>query len=194
MKRPLINDFSRYFDLDLKPSQARAFALLQIFALNPNSKVFILKGYAGTGKTTLMGGLIKWLDEKDITFSLLASTGRAAKILSDKTKSEARTVHSHIYTFNDLDDDLEKMSSVQPELSVDDKGQISLLFDLKIIESESEKIYIVDESSMISDVLDKSGSFAKFGSGELLRDLFKHDKKGKFVFVGDPCQLPPIGL
>lgn len=194
MKERIIeNDFSEYFGFNLKPLQQRAFSLLQIFALNPNSKVFILKGYAGTGKTTLMGGLIKWLDEKDITFSLLASTGRAAKILSDKTKSEARTVHSHIYTFNDLDDDLEKMSSVQEELKVDDKGQISLLFDLKIIESESEKIYIVDESSMISDTLNKSGSFAKFGSGELLKDLFKYDKKGKFIFVGDPCQLPPIG-
>lgn len=192
-KRIIENDFSKYFGFNLKPSQQRAFSLLQIFALNPNSKVFILKGYAGTGKTTLMGGFIKWLDEKDITFSLLASTGRAAKILSDKTKSEARTVHSHIYTFNDLDDDLEKMSSVQQELRVDDKGQISLLFDLKIIESESEKIYIVDESSMISDTPDKSASFAKFGSGELLKDLFKYDKKGKFIFVGDPCQLPPIG-
>jgi hypothetical protein len=49
------------------------------------------------------------------------------------------------------------MSTVQQELSVDDKGQISLLFDLKIIDSESEKIYIVDESSMISDVLDVTG-------------------------------------
>jgi tRNA A37 threonylcarbamoyladenosine biosynthesis protein TsaE len=107
-KTPIENTFSKYFDLDLKPSQERAFALLQLFALNPNSKIFILKGYAGTGKTTLMGGLIKWLDEKKITFSLLASTGRAAKILSDKSKSEARTIHSHIYTFNDLDDDLEK--------------------------------------------------------------------------------------
>ncbi|MBN1968801.1 MAG: AAA family ATPase [Candidatus Delongbacteria bacterium] len=191
--RILESNFSKYFDFDLKPSQQRAFSLLQLFALNPNSKVFILNGYAGTGKTTLMGGFIKWLDEKDIIFSLLASTGRAAKILSDKTKSEARTVHSHIYTFNDLDDDLEKMSSLQEELKVDDKGQISLLFDLKIIESGSEKIYIVDESSMISDTIEKSGSFAKFGSGELLKDLFKYDKIGKFIFVGDPCQLPPIG-
>jgi ATP-dependent exoDNAse (exonuclease V) alpha subunit len=184
---------SKYFDLNLKPSQEKAFMLLQLFALNPESKVFILKGYAGTGKTTLMSGFIKWLDERKIIYSLLASTGRAAKILSDKTNSETRTVHSHIYTFNDLDDDLEKISLVQDDLLIDDKGQISLLFDLKMIESGSEKIYIIDEASMVADTLDQSGSFAKFGSGELLNDLFKHDKRGKFVFVGDPCQLPPIG-
>lgn len=192
-KKPVDNNFLEYFDFDLKPSQKRAFSLLQLFSLNPNSKVFILKGYAGTGKTTLMGGFIKWLDEQKIVFSLLASTGRAAKILSDKTSSEARTVHSHIYTFNDLDDDLEKVSAGQHDLLVDDKGQISLLFGLKIIESRIEKIYIIDEASMISDILDQSSSFAKFGSGELLNDLFKYDAKGKFVFVGDPCQLPPIG-
>ena len=189
----MAKDHSKYFDFELKPSQVKAISLLQLFALDPNSKVFILKGYAGTGKTTLMGGFIKWLNEKGILFSLMASTGRAAKILSDKTSSEAKTVHSYIYTFTDLDDDLEKMSSAQQELKVDDKSQVSLLFDLKMIESESEKIYIIDESSMISDNHDKSGSFAKFGSGELLKDLFKYDKNGKFVFVGDPCQLPPIG-
>ena len=46
---------------------------------------------------------------------------------------------------------------------------------------------------MVSDIPDTSGSFAKFGSGELLKDLLSYDIKGKFIFVGDPCQLPPIG-
>jgi ATP-dependent exoDNAse (exonuclease V) alpha subunit len=184
---------NKYFDFKLQPSQERAFSLLKTFSLDPNAKVFILKGYAGTGKTTLMSGYIKWLDEKKIIHSLLASTGRAAKILSDKTNTEARTVHSHIYAFNDLDDDLEKVSSRQEDLMVDDKGQINLLFDLKIIKAESTKIYIIDEASMVSDTPSQPGSFAKFGSGELLKDLFRHDEIGKFVFVGDPCQLPPIG-
>ena len=124
---------------------------------------------------------------------MLASTGRAAKVLSDKTNTDATTIHSHIYVFKDLDDDLETMSSKQEQLAVDDKGQISLVFDLKTINAESEKIYIIDEASMVADIHDTGGSFAKFGSGELLKDLLSYDIKGKFIFVGDPCQLPPIG-
>lgn len=184
---------NKYFEFELKPQQKNAFASLQDFVEKSSYKIFILKGYAGTGKTTLMSGFIKWLDDKGIIYCLLASTGRAAKVLSDKTNAEATTIHSHIYVFKDLDDDLESMSSKQEQLSVDDKGQISLVFDLKMINAESEKIYIIDEASMVADIPDTGGSFAKFGSGELLRDLLSYDIKGKFVFVGDPCQLPPIG-
>ncbi len=182
-----------YFDIDLVPAQQKAFEGLQAFVKSRNDKVFILKGYAGTGKTTLMSGFIKWLAENQHIFSLLASTGRAAKILSDKTRNSASTIHSLIYVFTDLDDDLETMSAKQQDLAVDDKGQISLIFEVKTIDSTTEKIYIVDEASMVSDVPDTGGSFAKFGTGELLKDLFSYDTKGKFVFVGDPCQLPPVG-
>jgi len=188
-----MNDQSKYFDFKLKPQQGIAFESLIEFVEKNKNKVFILKGYAGTGKTTLMSGFIKYLNENEKIFSLLASTGRAAKILADKTKTDAKTVHSQIYVFKDLDDDLEKMSKEKEKINVDDKGQISLVFDLKKISSDSEKIYIVDEASMIADIKNKGGSFAKFGSGELLKDLIEYDDKGKFLFVGDPCQLPPIG-
>jgi ATP-dependent exoDNAse (exonuclease V) alpha subunit len=186
-------DLDKYFEFPLKPQQESAFRALQRFVIQNSSKVFILKGYAGSGKTTLMGGFIKWLDSNNSIYALLASTGRAAKVLSDKTGTESTTIHSHIYSFRDLDDDLEKMSLLQDNLAVDDKGQISLLFDLKIIKSSSEKIYIIDEASMVSDIPDTGGSFAKFGTGELLKDLLAFDSNGKFIFVGDPCQLPPIG-
>jgi ATP-dependent exoDNAse (exonuclease V) alpha subunit len=189
----MISSKSNFFDIKLKPAQEAAFNRLQTFVKNPSEKVFILKGYAGTGKTTLMSGLIKWLAENNYIYSLLASTGRAAKILSDKTGNEASTIHSQIYVFSDLDDDLETMAAKQQDLAVDDKGQISLIFDVKVIDSKNEKIYIIDEASMVADVPDKGGSFAKFGTGELLKDLLAYDKKGKFVFVGDPCQLPPVG-
>ena len=182
-----------YFPYKPTPGQLNVMGLLELFVKNPSEKVFILKGYAGTGKTTLMSGFIKWLSENNHTYSLLASTGRAAKILSDKTGNEASTIHSLIYIFSNLDDDLETMVSKQESLAIDDKGQISLIFDVKVIESEIEKIYIVDEASMVADISDGGGSFAKFGTGELLKDLFAYDKKGKFVFVGDPCQLPPVG-
>jgi len=182
-----------YFPFPLKHQQENAFLAMQRFVNQNSSKVFILNGFAGSGKTTLLGGFIKWLDTNKSIFVLLASPGRAAKVLSDKSNSKATTIHSHIYTFRDLDDDLEKMSSLQENLAVDDNGQIRLLFDLKIINSSSEKVYIVDEASIVSDIVDTGGSFARFGTGELLKDILAFDKNGKFLFVGDPCQLPPIG-
>lgn len=181
-----------YFEFELKPQQQNAFTALCNFIERKSYRVFILKGYAGTGKTTLMSGLIKRLSEDKIPFALLASTGRAAKVLSDKTKTTANTIHSHIYIFTELSEDLEKMSEQQQNLAVDDKGQVTLLFDLNPITSDSEKIYIIDEASMVSDEIDKNTSFAKFGTGDLLGDILNYDTKGKFIFVGDPCQLPPI--
>lgn len=182
----------KYFDFELKPQQQKAFSALCSFIESKKDKIFILKGYAGTGKTTLMSGLIKRLSEDKIPFALLASTGRAAKILSDKSKKTANTIHSHIYIFKELSEDLEKMSELQHNMAVDDKGQITLLFDLSPISSETEKIYIIDEASMVSDEIDKNSSFAKFGSGDLLGDILTYDTKGKYIFIGDPCQLPPI--
>lgn len=191
---------SKYFDLTLTSQQAKAFEKLTDFIKNDDAKIFILKGYAGTGKTTLMSGLIKWMNEKnkapeevegeepEPTYSLLASTGRAAKILSDKSKAAANTIHSHIYSFKDINADLEGLSNG----TADDKGQISLLFELRPIKSKLVKTYIVDESSMISDQQENDYSFAQFGSGDLLLDLVSYDEKGKFIFIGDPCQLPPV--
>ena len=188
----MITETKTYFDFELKPQQQKAFSALCNFIDSKSDKVFILKGYAGTGKTTLMSGLINRLLEDKKPFALLASTGRAAKILSDKAKTKADTIHSHIYVFNELSEDLEKMSELQNNLAVDDKGQVTLLFDLTPISSDTEKIYIIDEASMVSDEVDNNTSFAKFGSGDLLGDILSYDTKGKFIFVGDPCQLPPI--
>jgi ATP-dependent exoDNAse (exonuclease V) alpha subunit len=173
------------------------------FVKSEDTRVFILKGYAGTGKTTLMSGLIKWMDERakeldqaaeedheqEAPYRLLASTGRAAKILSDKSKSAANTIHSHIYSFKDINSNLEEL----PSEEVNDKGQISLVFELRPIKSGTTITYIVDESSMISDQQEKKDSFAQFGSGDLLLDLITYDANGKFIFIGDPCQLPPVG-
>ncbi|MBK6525191.1 MAG: ATP-binding domain-containing protein [Crocinitomicaceae bacterium] len=67
------------------------------------------------------------------------------------------------------------------------------MFELKPIKNEYRTVYIVDEASMISDENIPNESFAQFGSGNLLEDLLKYDPLGKFIFVGDPCQLPPVG-
>ena len=197
MKQLLTNigsteDLSKYFDFELRQQQKFAFKNLRDFLSQKDKNIFILKGYAGTGKTTLMGGLIKLLNEKETPFALLATTGRAAKILSNKTKTDTNTIHSHIYVFDELSEDLEQMSKLQENMAIDDKGQISLMFSLKTIDSETEKVYIIDEASMISDQPDSGSSFAKFGTGDLLADILNYDKNGKYIFVGDPCQLPPI--
>lgn len=182
---------NKYFNFSLKPQQSKAFNELCEFVENDTYKAFVLKGYAGTGKTTLMSGFINKLKETDCFFSLLASTGRAAKILTDKTGIKAKTVHGEIYVFNDISDNLEELNTQKTNFTVDDSGQLSLLFDLRKIAKSETTIYIIDEASMISDSKQK-GSFADFGSGKLLQDLLSFDKNGKFVFVGDPLQLPPI--
>lgn len=181
---------NNYFSFQLNNQQIRIFEQLKEFS-NNTERIFILKGYAGTGKTTLMSGYIKYLKKKKHKFQLLSSTGRAAKILSDKTNMNASTIHSHIYTFNGLSEDLEEIHSKQIN-NIDDSGQISLVFSLTNMKSETEILYIIDEASMISDKKSPSTSFARFGDGDLLSDLLKYDKKGKFLFLGDPCQLPPI--
>ena len=174
----------------LNKQQEKIFNELKTFSKNQNN-IFILKGFAGTGKTTLMSGFIKYLEYEKITFQLLSSTGRAAKILSDKTNMKASTIHSHIYTFNGLSEDLEELHDQQLS-NVDDSGQVSLLFGLTEFSGKETVLYIIDEASMISDKKSPGTSFARFGDGDLLSDLLKYDRKGKFLFLGDPCQLPPI--
>ncbi len=186
-------DLSKFFSFELNSQQKEAFELLKDFTKSKHQQVFVLKGYAGTGKTSLMSGLIVWLQEQKINYELLASTGRASKILNNKTGSKSQTIHSHIFRFSELSEDLDLMSINQETPEVEDSGQINLFFSLKTIKSEKTKVYIIDEASMISDVLVPSTNFAQFGSGNLLNDILRFDKNGKYIFVGDPCQLPPVG-
>lgn len=182
-------------NIQLTVSQKKALDKFISFLGDPSSKVFILKGYAGTGKTTLTSKMIEELESRQLPFSLLASTGRAAKILSDATGYEASTVHSKIYKFTDLNQDLEKVAQEQETTKMDSTGQLLLNFELTARDDnpfEDSQYYIVDEGSMISDKKDTSAIQASFGSGCLLHDLLTYDKNGKFIFVGDVCQLPPI--
>ena len=195
-----MEDYNNYFPFPLKEQQEKVFSALCDFVNNPDDKIFILRGYAGTGKTTLIGGFIKKLSKegmegKTLPFAVLASTGRAAKILSDKTNVEVRTIHSLIYKFADLSDDVNKFleeETKEPEIRRDQYGQLLLVFEPQTYKGEKQNLYIIDEASMISDKKNPSTSNAVFGDGDLLGDLFKYDKKGKFIFVGDPCQLPPV--
>lgn len=180
--------------ITLTPTQQRVLDHMLRFIDSPQ-QVFILTGYAGTGKTTMMNAFVDELAKKDVQHILMASTGRAAKILSNRANCKATTVHSNIYTFNDFNRDIGKMAEqLEKQQLMESDGQLLLQFTPMSIEPTAQKhIYIIDEASMISDEEDRNPTQALFGSGRVLHDLLTYDPSGKFLFVGDECQLPPIG-
>lgn len=172
-----IPDNSNYFDFPLSPEQLSAVNQLVAF-FTSSDDIFILSGHAGTGKTTLVKGLIKYLGAQKIPSRLMASTGRAAKVLSLKTGLSAETMHRSIYkmSLHELDEKTEK---------------VNIDFQLRQNQDTAQTIYFVDESSMLSD--QKSLNVAlSFGSGKLLTDMLLFAASRKIVFIGDPAQLPPV--
>lgn len=172
----------------LTTNQQAAFESICGFINNKHRRVIILQGYAGTGKTFLIGHIARWLMENNIVVQLLAPTGRAARILSEKTRILATTIHRYIYNLDEL-------------IENDDKhSKFKFYFQLKRTTiDETNVVYIVDESSMVSDA-ESEGEFIRFGSGRLLKDLFEFSGIGdetrhtKIIFVGDPAQLPPVNM
>lgn len=183
-------------DFQMTHCQQSAYNNFNAFIKDGAARAFILKGYAGTGKTTMMKQFVKLLGEGNYNFSLLASTGRAAKILANATALSTSTVHGEIYQFKDLNQDLETVTKQREETKVDATGQLMLNFELtpKVHFEDTPAVhyYIVDEASMVSDEKDRNAVQAEFGSGRLLKDLMDYDTMGKYIFVGDVCQLPPI--
>lgn len=180
--------------ITLREGQQRALLRLLEFVSNSQKRVFILKGYAGTGKTTLIRSLIDRLKKFNTPYHMVASTGRAAKIMSNITDETTDTVHGLIYKYSNFNQDIETIVKDRAKSGVDKSGQLMLKFEITKVRNQTDTahIYIVDEASMISDAPDKNPRQAVFGSGRLLNDLLEYDNKGKFVFVGDTCQLPPI--
>ena len=181
-------------NIKLTTSQENVLKQILDFVNVSKDRVFILKGYAGTGKTTLMRFLIKALAEKGKHYRLLASTGRAAKVLANLSEASGQTstIHSMVYSFNGLNKEFEE----KEEPKVDKDGQLFLVFEPSRLDEKAnpETVYIIDEASMVSDVATKDVTQAKFGDGRLLKELLEYDSRpnSKFIFVGDPCQLPPI--
>ena len=180
--------------IKLTTSQDNVLKQILDFVNVSKDRVFILKGYAGTGKTTLMRFLIKALSERGKHYRLLASTGRAAKVLANLSEANGQTstIHSMVYSFNGLNKEFEE----KEEPKVDKDGQLFLVFEPSKLDENAcpETVYIIDEASMVSDVATKDVTQAKFGDGRLLKELLEYDNRpgSKFIFVGDPCQLPPI--
>lgn len=178
-------------DIILTDSQNRVLSQMKEF-LESGDKVFVLKGYAGTGKTTLMRFLIKHLQDQERGYHLLASTGRASTILNAATGDiTAQTIHSLIYKYSDFNQDLSKITEESPSIN----GQLFLVFEpCKADAQDKNQVYIIDEASMVTDTEDRNIIQAAFGTGRLLKELLEYDgdPNSKFIFVGDPCQLPPI--
>lgn len=181
-------------DIKLTDSQQHILDQLVEFVNSPEQRVFILNGFAGTGKTTLMKFFVKKLIDIKRPYQLLAPTGRAAKVLSNLSGSKAETIHSLIYKFSSLNKDLSTFDS--KDLTVEKTGQLFLNFTPTILDEDTTEptVYIIDESSMVSDFEQKNITQASFGSGKLLTEMLDYDKRpqSKYVFIGDPCQLPPI--
>ncbi len=159
--------------------------------LSDKSTCFLLKGYAGTGKTFMMKGLTDFLTETKRSFKIAAPTGRAAKVISQKTKHKAYTIHKTIYSSKDLKEFKTK--------NEDGTETFKFYYELKHNEDPNNTIYIIDEASMLSNVYSE-GEFFRFGSGFLLKDLINYinfdnnDHNKKVIFIGDNAQLPPVNM
>ena len=147
--------------------------LSEWLAEGDSSSIFLLNGYAGTGKTTIIASFVAALRDLGIKPILLAPTGRAAKVLARYSNYEAHTIHKRIYRERTI---------------TDYESRFSLDYN-----REKGAVFIVDEASMLSS---GSSENAAFGSGNLLNDLVEYVRSGKdcrLMLVGDDAQLPPVG-
>jgi len=163
--------FYKAFPHQPTAQQAELFTLLDKFLTSDDGdECFILRGYAGTGKTTIIGALVKALRHYQFKYVLLAPTGRAAKVMSNYSGRKAFTIHKRIYR---------KKSA----LNVDESFSLG-------DNMASQTLFIVDEASMISDEI--SGNNRE----TLLHDLVNYvynTNNCKLMLVGDTAQLPPVG-
>lgn len=173
VNRFFIEQISRIFPFEFTDDQKKAIEKISSFLFSGiEDHIFVLKGYAGTGKSSLMGSLVKTMTEFKQKTVLLAPTGRAAKVFSGYAGRPAYTIHKKIYR-------QKKFGEGSPHFSLADNLHTHTLF-------------IVDEASMISN---ESSDFSVFGTGRLLDDLIEYvysNSGCRILFVGDGAQLPPV--
>ena len=157
--------------------QKKIIEMLSDYLADPDfSRIFILNGYAGTGKTTLVAALVDVLKDLEMKPILLAPTGRAAKVLQRYSHENALTIHKRIY---------------RERTNAEYESKFSLNQN-----RERRAVFIVDEASMISDGDSAAHEGQMFGSGSLLEDLVAYVRSGRecrLILVGDSAQLPPVG-
>lgn len=166
----------KFFELSPTLDQEKAINHISRFHTShkPNPS-YILKGYAGTGKTSILGAYVKTLSKNNQKFVLMAPTGRAAKVLSSYTGQTAHTIHRYIYFIATASNGIPKVTLGKNKLQ--------------------NTVFIIDEASMISDSsLNNEGGFS---SRSLLDDLVEYvfsSSGNRIILVGDTAQLPPVGL
>ncbi len=164
------------FSFPFTPSQAKAATLLSHFVTTPQRQAAcILRGYAGTGKTSLVGALVKVMRLLKREVVLLAPTGRAAKVFSHHAGTAAYTIHRVIYRQNTFQGEGTRFSLGYNKLR--------------------HALFVVDEASMISSGTGLTGN-SLFGTGEVMDDLISYVYSGegcRLLLVGDTAQLPPVG-
>ena len=169
--------FIKQLGMEPTKGQRELFEKLGKFLVLPPDEfpLLVVRGYAGTGKTTAISTFIKVLKEFKKKCVLLAPTGRAAKVLSNYSGVQAKTIHKQIYR--------------QKSLS-DKEARFAIDFN-----KSKDTVYIVDEASLITIGTGMEGTI--FGSGDLLDDLISYIRQNtgnKLILMGDSAQLPPIGL
>jgi exodeoxyribonuclease V len=177
VKREEINN-SILTNFPHEPTQDQQTAISHLAAFEASTKpnpLYLLKGYAGTGKTSLVSAYVKTLQQTETDFVLLAPTGRAAKVLSLYTNCQAFTIHRFIYQLATGKDGISRLYLAHNPLV--------------------NAVFIIDEASMIGDNSQSGDSI--FGNRNLLDDLLNYvfSREGnKLLMVGDTAQLPPVGL
>ncbi|HBF87042.1 MAG TPA: ATP-dependent endonuclease [Bacteroidales bacterium] len=175
LQKHISSEIANSFEYTPTESQKQLIEKLSVFISTPNIRqIFILKGYAGTGKTSIISAMVKTLSIFKINCELLAPTGRAAKVFSSFAHKKAYTIHKKIY---------------RQQSSKDGFGTFVLNKNL-----HKDTFFLVDEASMISN---ESYENSIFGSGRLLEDLLEYINEGnncKLILIGDGAQLPPVKL
>lgn len=173
VKRYFIDKIGGKFPYNFTDDQSNALSKIVDFLFSrTDNQIFLLTGFAGTGKSSLIGSLVKTMMELKQKTVLLAPTGRAAKVFSGYASSQAFTIHKKIYR-------QQRISDGMPHFSLCENLHKHTLF-------------IVDEASMISN---ESSEYSFFGSGRLLDDLIEYvySSEGcRIMLVGDSAQLPPV--
>lgn len=174
----VISMLRKEFPYSPTSGQERLLGELAVFltiSWKQENALFVLKGYAGTGKTTVVRALVDVLPQMGKKIQLLAPTGRAAKVLASYTQKQANTIHRIIY-----------FARTNKEGRIDLKLQFNY---------HKHTLFIVDEASMIQHLTSSDGLL--FGGRNLLDDLFRYVQSGencRLLFIGDTAQLPPVGL
>ena len=168
--------FIKAMGIEPTPCQDSLFRALAAFFTGDDGDIFVINGYAGTGKTTALSAVINALWRVGIRSVLLAPTGRAAKVLSATSGRPAFTVHKHIYR--------------QKSVDASGWGKFSLSPN-----KAKHTLFVVDEASLIG--MEENRQQSVFGSGNLLEDLVTFVRSGndcRLILLGDAAQLPPVGL